>query len=514
MTMDEGRESDYAVKLATARTLGRRSLFYLGQEILGYKKFGPSHVKWDRWIRVNSGHDGTRHSLNLILQPRETFKTTFFVITKTIQLLINNPQLSILIMTEQYGNGCDILKEIKRHLEGNEKLRYLYGDMVGASAWTTDSITIRQKTESIKEASVFVAGIGSATTGKHPDIIFCDDIAGKKDKESEVGRKQTLSAFQDSWDLLKKESGQYFLIGTRKHVTDIYYHVLNTVNPNLKEAGLPGFNILETPAHEGGNPQGKLNFPDILPQKKLDELRIVKIDSDGVDYATYMAEYELVPLDSASQIFKNLTYVDHTILQFDRIAQWTDPAMSKDKAACYSAIVTVGHISEGEYQGKFVALGASLEKRAPTQVIKDHNRIYRETAAGYPMASLQALMEANGFQGLSDFATFQSLIGDDEPVPTKGVPNRENKDARIQSLEPAISTGILMFREDWRTAPGNYKLLIEQLLNYPQADKDGPDGLEGAYRFVKSSGMSGLYTSRQYENDMEREGKADAENAG
>jgi hypothetical protein len=105
----------------------------------------------------------------------------------------------------------------------------------------------------------------------------------------------------------------------------------------------------------------------------------------------------------------------------------------------------------------------------------------------FPDCEFPANMEENGFQGLKEFALHKSL-GDGDGVPTRGRSNTENKDIRIKSMEPAITSGILCFREDWMDAPENYRLLIDQLKNYPQAKKDGPDALQGSYRFIKVTG--------------------------
>lgn len=483
-TLQNNINTEYQVRRALAYELGKRSPFFLGRDILGYKKFAGSQVKWDLWTRKYIDLTGKTPGKFLVLQPRETFKTTYFTISLSMCLLLNNPELSILIANERESNVYDILKEIKHHFEGNETFRAIYGDWVGKS-WAGGSITVNRKKQNHKEPSVWVTGIGAAITSKHPDVIICDDIAGKKDKESDAGREQTLSFFQDIWDLLKKDTGLFIMEGTRKHVFDIYQHVRDTINPQLKEKGLEPFIVLETPAH---NDKGELNFPDVLSEEKLNELRIVKEGKDGIDYATFMAEYELNPLDPKTQVFKQFHYIDIEGLKFDRLSQWTDPAMAEKKDSDYSAIAVVGQIAEGEHKGKRVLLYGSIDKRSPTKVIQDHNRIYRMIAAQNPDIEFLVNMEQNGFVGLKEFAQEKSLTDGGEPVPTRGRANTENKDIRIQSLEPAVTQGMLLFRSDWMTAPENYKLFTEQFRNYPQAKKDGPDAVQGAMHYIKSRG--------------------------
>lgn len=470
-------------KRAIAQSLCKTSLYFLGREVLGYGKFCSSQVEWDKWVRKEVDLTGKTAGKYLILQPRETYKTTFFTVTLSICLLLNNPELSILIANERVENAKDMLKEIKRHFEQNEKLRSLFGNYVSEVMWSEHSITINRKKSNVKEPSIWVSGIGAAITSKHPDVIICDDIAGRKDKESEAGRQETMSFFQDSWDLLKKETGMFFLTGTRKHQQDIYNHVKTTLDPKLKREGYKGFKIMETPAHKNGDINGELNFPVLLSEKKLKELRIVKVDKDGMDIATYMAEYELNPLAPGEQIFKTFHFEDIATLEFDQFVLWTDPALSDKTSACYSAIVVLAKVKAAHY---WYCLYASIARRDPSKIIEDHNRVYLMIKDMYKIPG-DAFMETNGFQMLLKNQTVQASIASDRVVPTIGRTNTENKVARIRSMEPFVSQGFIRFRKDWETAPEGYRLVVEQLQSFTgNGMMDGPDALQCCHKQTQS----------------------------
>jgi len=491
------------------RALCRQSSFYLGYHVLGYDKFSTTHIRWDKWANKHIDFTGGTPSKTLILQPRETLKTTFFTIASTIRFLLNNPQLSILIANDSADNAQNMVVEIKNHFERNKKLRYLFGDFVQWKTWGKVAFTINRKTKSLKEPSVAATGIGAATTSRHPDVIFLDDIAGEKDRTSEAGREQTMNFFKSQWDLLKKDTGIVIIPGTRKHVNDIYWHILENVNPQLKREGLIPFHVMILPAHENGDPESKVvNFPDILPEDKLRELRITKIDKDGVDFATYMAEYELNPLDPKTQIFKVFQFFDHTKCEYEHLVLWTDPAMKEKKDSDYSAIVVLGRIKTGEHRGKLGIVYASIEKRNPTKLVNDHNRIYNTLSDKYPDVPFNVYMEENGFRGLREFAVEKAINSvNKRPVPTIGFPNTEDKDQRIKCLEPAITSGMLLFRQDYLTAEENYRLLVEQFKNFPQGKKDGPDATQGAYKRI-TYGASMIYTGDMYEEEEAEDAKA------
>ena len=54
----------------------------------------------------------------------------------------------------------------------------------------------------------------------------------------------------------------------------------------------------------------------------------------------------------------------------------------------------------------------------------------------------------------------------------------KNKQIRIESIEPLLASGKVVFRKDWDIV---YPMLIEQTVNYPIAlNDDAPDALEGS----------------------------------
>jgi predicted phage terminase large subunit-like protein len=252
----------------------------------------------------------------------------------------------------------------------------------------------------------------------------------------------------------------------------------------MEKKAMGKFHIWERPAH---NPKtGVLNFPRLLSEKKLAELRTVKQGKDGVDAATFMAQYELDPLSPAEQIFKTLHYVDINSVKFDMFVMWTDPALSDKGTACYAPVVVLARIAGA---GKWMAAYASVERRTPEKTIAAHNRIYRMTRDMYKIQG-DAFMEDNGFQLLMKNDAVLASAKDGDEVCTIGRKNTENKLARIRSMEPYVSQGFIVFRKDWETAPENYRLLIEQLVNFPQGMVDAPDALQGAHKQTQSRFMS------------------------
>ena len=65
-----------------------------------------------------------------------------------------------------------------------------------------------------------------------------------------------------------------------------------------------------------------------------------------------------------------------------------------------------------------------------------------------------------------------------EYLPIEEINSSQNKDARIQSLQPFVKTGYIKFSR-------KHKTLLKQMLEYPMGkNDDGPDGLQMAVKLA------------------------------
>ena len=462
--------------------------YLLGKEILGFDRFTAPHREWNRFAISNINPTCQIPGRMCVLQPRETYKTTFWTVTLAIWILVNNPNASILIMSAIEKNAVDMLRQIKGIFERCERFRQMFGDFVGAP-WGTNEITVKPRTTlNSKEPSIMATGKGSIITSKHFDVIILDDIVSSVDRDSAAERQATLHCFQDVFDILKKDVGQLIIPGTRWHKQDLYAHIvqLNVTTPD-------SFKMLITPAKEK---DGRLNFPTILSEAKLKDLREVKVGSDGVDISQYFAQYQLDPLSEQEQIFKTFHYHDINKFTFSNFISFVDPALSVKTTACFSAIITLGRIAAGEFKGRWFVVVANIKKRNATTLITDiiasHKLIsglYRN-AQGVPLPH-DMFIEDNGFQALLGDDVSRKALEGDYRLPIVGRTTTTKKETRIASIEPAVSQGFIIFRHDFNTAPDGYRLLIEQLTNFPQFEVDGPDALALCWEQSKSRYANG-----------------------
>ncbi len=173
---------------------------------------------------------GTR---KLICLPRGTLKSSVGVIGYAIWLLINNPDLRILITSELYTNSSTFLREIKSHIESPLFVK-LFGNWK-TKVWNESEIVIAPRSKKTKEASIRVAGIGVTTTGQHFDVIIADDLNSQDNTRSKEAAEKVVEHFKYNISILEPK-GTYLVIGTRYHTNDVIGHILSNEETDYQEA--------------------------------------------------------------------------------------------------------------------------------------------------------------------------------------------------------------------------------------------------------------------------------------
>ena len=160
----------------------------------------------------------------LICVPRGTFKSSIGCVSYPIWLLINNPNLRILIDSEIYTNSKNFLREIKAHLS-SPALTDLYGEFYNPTIWNESEISIKQRTDIKKEASITVSGIGAVKVGQHYDVIIMDDMNSNNNSLTEEGRRKVVDHYRLNVAILDP-GGIMVVIGTRYSEDDLIGHIL------------------------------------------------------------------------------------------------------------------------------------------------------------------------------------------------------------------------------------------------------------------------------------------------
>ena len=209
------------------RTAAKKSLFVLASCFLGYKDVSPfTH----RSIIEALESPITR---KLICVPRGSLKSSLGCVAFPIWLLLNNPNLRILIDSELYTNSTTFLREIKAHLQ-NPYLIAVFGDFK-TRVWNESEIVIKQRTHPYKEASITVGGVGTTKVGQHFDVIVGDDYNSPQNSKTPEMAQKVIDHYKYNLSILEPE-GTYVIIGTRYSENDLIGYILRE---QLKVEGFP-----------------------------------------------------------------------------------------------------------------------------------------------------------------------------------------------------------------------------------------------------------------------------------
>jgi hypothetical protein len=215
-------------------------LFFLGSVVLGYGTRVPmteeAHRGLCKIVERRTGNAMLDTAwVRKFEMPRGTGKTTCITQAYPIQLICKHPNISIMLGNENEGTAKAILSEIKSQFENNELLRSLFPEVIPENfkdtSWSATQITVK-RSESRKEPTIFVVGVGGTKTGMHPDVILIDDMLSREAMES--ARASSIADVMgqiNRWihQLVPLLSGAPYreltFIGTRWWYGDSYEHI-------------------------------------------------------------------------------------------------------------------------------------------------------------------------------------------------------------------------------------------------------------------------------------------------
>jgi predicted phage terminase large subunit-like protein len=255
-------------------------LYHFNREILGYEQMNeqPHRLMCDS---VQSGGKSQLH-----LWPRGHFKSTMITVGYTLYKIALNPNIRILIANATLANSKSFLREIKGHLERNEKLRAIIGDQVSKDEkWTETEIIVKSRTLNLKEPTIQVAGVGQGLASQHYDLIIGDDLVNELTITTPEQIQKTIDWYKMANSLLEP-NGDTILIGTRYHFGDIYGWIIKEFSDEYK------------PQIHAVYKDGELIFPS-----RFTEEIVAKIRKKQGSYM-FSCQYMNNPVDDENAKFK------------------------------------------------------------------------------------------------------------------------------------------------------------------------------------------------------------------
>ena len=430
-------------KFALERELCKEDLSFLVTEVLDpeyYKELlNDFHFEMMQFAENSSKR-------KLLLVPRGHFKSSLVTIPIVIQTLLKNPNARILITNATLDNAQDFLRSVKGYMEGNEKLKHLFGEFK-SDKWNEGEIIIRQRNKlQIKEASVMASSVDKSIVSKHFDLIIGDDLVNRESINTREQLVKTQIYYKDLLDLIQhegktQEAGTVIIIGTRWHYDDLYQHIIDNEN-------------FDTFFRTCWNDKKEPIFPNAFSKKSLESLRKSKGSYE------FSAQYLNSPIDDEHATFKE---------------SWLNNFFEKLPEGTYNYYLTLDTAGGGEgknadsngwilnavdINGNWYILECIADKANPTEIVDRlfsfHSR-YPTLTIGiertmYSVAfrpQLEAEMRKRGI--------FLNIV----ELKAAGT----NKEARIKSLVPRFERKTIFLKQE-------YEDLRTELLRFPKSRHD------------------------------------------
>lgn len=310
--------------------------------ILGYRDLGRFHVEQIRVLsQVRKFQDLS--SRRIWLWSRGFFKTSLITEAHSLWLIVNNPDIRILLASNTISVAQDILRNIKNHMISNLEFRLFFREFcpepntVGKVEFgTTEDFTVKNRTISRKEPTMMVAGVGTNLTGLHFDYMKLDDLVTKDSVSNDTQIQSSKDYYASLRHLFDKAAvPREDVVGTIYHFNDLYCM--------LRKSGL--FKESFVPAMKNG----RATFPERLPESEIEKL----ISDPSVGPYQYQTQYMLNPINPAEAKFKDewrKTYDGIKVKLPEGLAQYIlcDPASTQKKKSDYTVLQRWGVDSLGK----------------------------------------------------------------------------------------------------------------------------------------------------------------------
>lgn len=335
-------EQKYLLLLSVLKTRGPNELYLFNKNVLQVEKGDDRFVELSPFHKTLCDFVSDRQDRRkLILVPRGHLKSKLITVGFTIQQIIKNPQVRILIYSATWEMAKDLNMNIQKVMQEPGRLQEIWGNIAeGATEWNQD--TTRLKGNTSRDPTIKAAGIDNNLVGGHYDIIIMDDVVNRDNIGTMDQINKVIKRYKDSLDLLEPR-GQLIVIGTRWHDADLYGWILD---PNNKV--IDSYEVLKQQAFTGNITTGD-GFAALWPEKfTLHDFQKL-LREEG--WSHFSAQYMNEPIPEEDALFKRswFGYYESPDLKGRLLNKFilVDPALSLDKTADYTAIVVVGIDPEG-----------------------------------------------------------------------------------------------------------------------------------------------------------------------
>lgn len=309
--------------LEETKAWNTKSLKYLCTKFLNTPHWSQVHNELDLFMRSA----GNRIHIEL---PRGHLKS--HIITKgwSIQQILRNPNVRILIVNATEENAVKFTRSIERYIGKGSLMEKIYGRFE-STVWNQNEFIISQRTEILDAPTLMAAGLQKTLTSQHYDVIIADDLVEPDNSRTKEQREKVHDFYLSLFDLLEP-NGKLVVIGTRYHQDDLYARILEEHKQNNN------WSVFVRSCYDS---QGSILFPEKFTQAQLDDIK-------SKSFYHFSTQYLNNPIDPDNADFKSdqIKYYDPSTPNPNSLYLTIDPAISLGRDADYSAFVVAGMFSD------------------------------------------------------------------------------------------------------------------------------------------------------------------------
>lgn len=167
----------------------------------------------------------------LILWPRGHFKTSAMAV-EAIQLILNFPDIRIMILAGDLKESKKRLEEIKGHFENwgkDSKLQKLFPEFCSPVRFkrlgnSRDFISPARVRKNLREPTLTVFSPKVLKTGTHFDVALVDDLVNELNSKKAEGLQKSIDDYKSLVPVIDPE-GYIYVSGTRYDFSDAYGYI-------------------------------------------------------------------------------------------------------------------------------------------------------------------------------------------------------------------------------------------------------------------------------------------------
>lgn len=334
------------------------------------RMLGAVHLELIRWW---TRPDAKSHQL--VLLPRDHQKSAL-VAYRVAWEITRNPAVRILYISSTSNLATKQLSFIKKILT-SDVYRKFWPDMINLEEakrekWTETEIAVDhplRKLETVRDPTIFTAGLTTTVTGLHCDIAVLDDVVVKENAYTEEGRDKVSQQYS-LLSSVESTNGREWTVGTRYHPNDLYGTLLKQIIEGINEDGEELetealYEVFEKQVESVGDGSGEYIWPVQVgfdgKEYGFNSRILARKRAQYLDKVQFRAQYYNDPNDTETSLGRDLfQYYDRKYLVRQdghwyfkntrlNLCAGIDFAYSLGRKSDYTAIVVCGVDANSNY---------------------------------------------------------------------------------------------------------------------------------------------------------------------